>query len=148
MKTPLAKPGEIEPRWYVVDASQEVLGRMAARIAMILQGKDRPTYTPHVDTGGFVVVINAEQIGATGTKDLNKVYDWYTGWPGGRRTRTLQEMRQKSPEQVVRLAVRRMLPKNKLGRKMLRKLKVYAGTEHPHGAQRPEAVTFAGRSAS
>jgi len=148
MKTPLAKPGEIEPRWYVVDASQQVLGRMAARIAMILQGKDRPTYTPHVDTGGFVVVINAEKIGATGTKDQDKVYDWYTGWPGGRRTRTLKEMRQKSPEQVVRLAVRRMLPKSKLGRKMLRKLKVYAGTEHPHGAQKPEAVTFAGRSAS
>jgi len=148
MKTPMAKPGEIVPRWYVMDASKEVLGRVATRIATILQGKHRPTYTPHVDTGDFVVVVNAESIQATGSKETQKEYQWYTGWPSGRKVRPLQEMRKRAPEQILRLAVRRMLPKSTLGRMMLRKLKIYRGPEHPHGAQNPEAVAFGtGRSA-
>jgi len=122
-----------------------VLGRAAARIAVILQGKHRPTWTPHVDTGDFVVVINAEKIGATGRKDARKIYQWYTGWVGGQRERTLAEMRTRSPEKIMRLAVRRMLPKSRLGRKMLRKLKVYAGSEHPHAAQKPEALDLGTR---
>lgn len=143
----MPKPGEIKPRWYLVDASQEVLGRAATRIARILQGKDRPTWTPHVDTGGYVVVINAEKIRATGKKERDKVYQWYTGWHSGRKERTLGEMRERSPEQIIRLAVRRMLPKSRLGRRMLAKLKVYRGAEHPHGAQNPEPLSLGGRSA-
>jgi large subunit ribosomal protein L13 len=140
--TPLAKPGEIVPRWYLVDASQEVLGRAATRIARMLQGKHRPTYTPHVDTGDFVVVINAEKVQATGKKDLQKQYTWYTGWPGGLKRRPLGEMRRRNPAQTVRLAVRRMLPKSTLGRNMLKKLKIYPGPDHPHAAQKPEAISF------
>ncbi len=140
MKTPMAKPGDIAPHWILVDAEREVLGRAAVRISEILQGKHRPTWTPHTDTGDYVVVINAEKIQATGKKDDDKIYQWYTGWAGGRKTRTLAEMRQKHPADIVRLAVRRMLPKNRLGRQMLKKLKVYAGTEHPHEAQNPEPV--------
>ena len=148
MKTPMAKPGEVQPRWHLVDASQEVLGRAATRIAQILQGKHRPTWTPHVDTGDFVVVINAEKIQATGKKDADKQYQWYTGWPGGQRERSLAEMRQKRPEQILRLAVKRMLPKTRLGRHMLKKLKIYAGAEHPHTAQKPEPLDLGtGRSA-
>ena len=142
MKTPMAKPGDVEPRWYLVDASQEVLGRAATHIARILQGKDRPTYTPHIDTGGYVVVINAERVQATGAKDEQKMYQWYTGWPSGRKLRSLVQMRKSNPEQIMRLAVRRMLPKSRLGRQMLKKLKIYAGAEHPHNAQRPEPLTF------
>ena len=140
MKTPLAKPGEFQPNWYLVDAQREVLGRAATKISQILQGKNKPTWTPHVDTGDFVVVINAEKIQATGKKEQDKEYDWYTGWSGGRKTRSLNEMRKRRPEQILRLAVRRMLPKNKLGRKMLKKLKIYPGTEHEHAAQQPEAL--------
>ncbi len=148
MKTPMAKPGEFDSRWYLVDASQEVLGRAATRIAMILQGKHRPTYTPHIDTGDYVVVINAEKIQATGAKEEKKIYQWYTGWHGGRRERTLAEMRVKKPEEVLRSAVRRMLPKTRLGKQMLSKLKLYAGAEHPHEAQQPEPLEFnTGRSA-
>ncbi|MHC4223080.1 MAG: 50S ribosomal protein L13 [Planctomycetota bacterium] len=140
MKTPMAKTGEIVPRWYLINAEREVLGRAAVRIATILQGKHRPTWTPHVDTGDYVVVINAEKIQATGKKDDEKVYQWFTGWPGGRKTRSLNEMRAKHPEDIVRLAVRRMLPKNRLGRQMLKKLKIYPGPEHPHDAQKPEPM--------
>ncbi len=148
MKTPMAKRGEIEPRWYLVDAGKEVLGRAATRIAMILQGKHRPTYTPHIDTGDYVVVINADKIQATGAKEEKKIYQWYTGWHSGRRERTLAEMRVKKPEEVLRSAVRRMLPKTRLGKQMLSKLKLYAGTEHPHEAQKPEPLEFnTGRSA-
>ena len=143
MKTPMANPGEVTPRWHLIDASQEILGRAAARIAQILQGKHRPTWTPHVDTGDFVVVVNASTVRATGNKDADKVYQWYTGWPSGRKTRSLQEMRQKKPADIIRLAVRRMLPKTKLGRAMLKKLKVYGGAEHPHEAQNPEPLSFA-----
>jgi large subunit ribosomal protein L13 len=142
----MPKPGEIKPRWYLVDASQEVLGRAATRIARILQGKDRPTFTPHVDTGAFVVVVNAGKVKASGNKDAEKIYQWYSGWHGGRKERTLAEMRERSPEQILRLAVRRMLPKSRLGRVMLGKLKIYAGPEHPHSAQNPEPLSF-GRSA-
>lgn len=140
MKTPMAKPGEFQPNWYLVDAQREVLGRAATKISQILQGKNKPMWTPHVDTGDFVVVINAEKIQATGKKEEDKEYDWYTGWSGGRKTRSLNEMRKRRPEQILRLAVRRMLPKNKLGRKMLKKLKIYPGTEHEHAAQQPEAL--------
>ena len=143
MKTPMAKPGEVTPRWYLVDASQEILGRAATRIATILQGKHRPTWTPHIDTGDFVIVINASKVRATGNKDADKVYQWYTGWPSGRKTRSLKQMRAKHPDDVIRLAVRRMLPKTTLGRLMLKKLKVYGGAEHPHQAQQPEPLTFA-----
>jgi len=141
--TPIPKPGEIENRWYLVDASQEVLGRAATRIARILQGKDRPTYTPHVWTGSFVVVVNAGKIQATGNKDQDKVYDWYTGYHGGRKHRTLAQMRVSKPDEILRRAVRRMLPKSRLGRRMLSALKIYPGPEHPHTAQNPEPVTFA-----
>jgi len=140
MKTPMAKPGDVKPRWYLVDASQEVLGRAATKIAAILQGKHRATWTPHVDTGDYVVVINAGQIQATGKKDQQKVYQWYTGWPGGQKQRTLAQMRTARPEDILRLAVRRMLPKNRLGRTMLKKLKMYRGAEHPHAAQNPEPL--------
>lgn len=142
MKTPMAKPGEITPHWYVIDARNEVLGRAAARIATILQGKHRPTWTPHVDTGDYVVVVNAESIRATGKKDSDKLYQWYTGWHSGRKTRTLAEMRQRRPEDILRLAVRRMLPKSRLGRAMLTKLKIYAGPDHPHAAQKPEPLAL------
>ncbi|MCZ6573463.1 MAG: 50S ribosomal protein L13 [Planctomycetota bacterium] len=148
MKTPMAKRGEIEPRWYLVDAGKEVLGRAATRIAMILQGKHRPTYTAHVDTGDYIVVINAEKIQATGAKEAQKMYQWYTGWHGGRKERTLADMRVRKPEEVLRSAVRRMLPKTRLGKQMLSKLKLYAGAEHPHEAQQPEPLAFnTGRSA-
>jgi large subunit ribosomal protein L13 len=138
----MAKPGEITQQWHLVDASQEVLGRAAVRIAGILQGKHKPTYTPNVDTGDFVVVINAEKIQATGNKGRDKTYQWYTGWPGGQRERSLDEMRDKRPADILRLAVRRMLPKSRMGRQMLKKLKIYAGAEHPHGAQKPEPLNL------
>jgi len=142
MKTPMANPGEIKPRWYVIDAEKEVLGRAATRIAQILMGKHRATYTPHVDTGDFVIVLNAGKIGATGNKDANKMYQWYTLYPGGQRERSLAEMRARKPAEILRLAVRRMLPKSALGRNMLKKLKLYSGTEHPHGAQKPEPLAL------
>ena len=147
MKTPMAKPGEIQPQWYLVDAEREVLGRAATKIAQLLQGKNKPTWTPHVDTGDYVVVINAKKIQVTGKKNEDKEYDWYTGWSGGRKTRSLAEMRARRPEQIVRLAVRRMLPKSKLGRKMLKKLKIYPGPEHDNAAQQPQALDLGtGRS--
>ena len=142
MKTTYFRSQDVESRWFIYDASQHVLGRMASDIAMRLMGKDRPTYTPHVDTGGFVVVINAEKVQATGAKEEQKIYHWYSGYHGGRKERTLAEMRRKSPEQILRLAVKRMLPKSRLGRRMLGKLKVYVGPDHPHAAQAPEPVTF------
>ena len=147
MKTPMAKSGEVTPQWHIVDASQEVLGRSAVQIAAILQGKHRPTWTPHVDTGDYVVVINAEKVQATGNKERTKIYQWYTGWPGGQKERTLAQMRKQRPADIVRLAVRRMMPKTKLGRTMLKKLKIYAGTKHPHAAQNPTPLGFGtGRS--
>jgi large subunit ribosomal protein L13 len=137
MKTYMAKPGEVEQRWWLVDATDHVVGRLASDIAVYLMGKHRPTYTPHVDTGDFVVVVNAEKVTFTGTKWERKKYSWYTGFPGLKQI-TAAERRERSPELILREAVRRMLPKSKLGRRMLNKLKIYAGPEHPHLAQNPQ----------
>ena len=143
MKTYMAKKGELTTRWWVVDVSDKVLGRVATKIATILMGKHRPEYTPHVDTGEFVVVINAEKIKLTGAnKPIEKTYEHYTGYPSGRKVATLADVLAKHPERVVSEAVRRMLPKNKLARNMLRKLKVYAGSDHPHQAQNPQPLEF------
>ena len=139
-RTYSAKPGEIEQAWHLVDAEGVVLGRLASRVARILQGKHRPIYTPHVDTGEFVIVVNAKKIRLTGRKKDQKVYRRYTGWVGGLRETPVREMLDKKPEEVVRLAVRRMMPKTKLGRHMLTKLKIYAGPEHPHAAQQPQPL--------
>jgi large subunit ribosomal protein L13 len=136
-KTYMAKPAEVEPQWWLVDAADKVLGRLASDIAVLLMGKHRPTYTPHVDTGDFVVVINAEKVVLTGKKWQQKQYTWYTGYPGLRKETAARRMR-RQPELILREAVRRMLPKNKLAVKMLSKLKVYSGDQHPHQAQQPE----------
>jgi large subunit ribosomal protein L13 len=133
----MAKPGELEHKWFLVDATDKVVGRLASDIAMILMGKHRPTYTPHVDTGDFVVVVNAEKVTLTGNKWDQKEYDWYTGWTR-RRIETAGKRLARRPEKILSEAVRRMLPKNKLANKMLDKLKIYAGGEHPHQAQAPE----------
>ena len=142
MKTYIAKEKEVMDarRWFVVDAENQVLGRMASRIASILKGKHKPMYSPHQDVGDFVVVVNAEKIRVTGNKLSDKVYHHHTGYPGGQKTTTLQQMLQKHPDRVIELAVKRMLPKNVLGRSMFLKLKVYAGSEHPHKAQQPEQL--------
>jgi len=140
MKTYMAKKGELAQRWYVVDVSGKVLGRVATKIATVLMGKHRPEYTPHVDTGEFVIVINADKVQFTGDKAGQRIYDSYSGYPGGRKVVSLEEMFAKHPDRVVSEAVRRMLPKSKLGRAMLKKLKVYAGTEHRHQAQQPETL--------
>jgi large subunit ribosomal protein L13 len=131
--------------WYVVDASREVLGRMAVEIARRLQGKHKPSYTPHADVGDFVVVVRAADAHVTGRKAQDKVYRHHTGYPGGLVERSFQRMRERHPEEIVRLAVRRMMPKTTLGRHMLRKLKVYPGAEHPHHAQKPELLSFGTR---
>jgi large subunit ribosomal protein L13 len=135
--TPYKKASTIDPKWWLVDASDKILGRLASSIAMILMGKHKPTYTPHCDAGDAVVVIHAEKVKASGTKNLKKEYTYFTGHPGGFVVKNLNKMMEVNPVTVVKLAVRRMLPKNKLGRDMLRKLWVYEGTEHPHGAQQP-----------
>ncbi len=140
MKTYSAKPQDIERKWYVVDATGQTLGRMASQIASILRGKHKPLYTPHLDCGDFVIVINAEKVHVTGNRLEEKKYYRHSGYPGGLRERTLRQMLAKYPERVISEAVRRMLPKNNLGRHMLKKLKVYAGPEHPHQAQQPEAL--------
>jgi len=141
MKTYMAKKGEVAQKWHLVDISDKVLGRAATKIATVLMGKHRPEYTPHVDTGEFVVVVNAAKVKITGgSKPDQRVYHRYSGHPGGLKTTTLRQMLAKNPEKVVREAVRRMLPKNKLGRAMLTKLKVYAGPDHPHQAQKPEKL--------
>ncbi len=140
MKSFMAKTGQTEQKWLLVDADGAILGRMAAKIAPILMGKTKPTYTPHVDTGDFVVVVNAEKIKVTGKKAQTKEYDYYTHHPGGRKSVSFADMMAKRPERVIELAVKRMLPKNKLGREMLKKLKVYRGPEHEHQAQRPEKI--------
>jgi large subunit ribosomal protein L13 len=136
-KTYTAKPGEIERRWHVVDAEGQTLGRLATRIADVLRGKDKPVYTPHVDTGDFVVVVNAEKIAVTGKKLDEKMYYRHSGYPGGLRQRSLRDQLERQPTEVLRKAVKGMLPRNKLGRAQLTKLKIYAGPEHPHEAQAP-----------
>ncbi|UYV12819.1 MAG: 50S ribosomal protein L13 [Phycisphaera sp.] len=136
-QTYMAKAGEVEQNWHVVDATDQVLGRMATEIAQVLMGKHRPEYTPHVDTGDYVVVTNAKAVKLTGRKDAQSVRTRYTGYPGGLKVETFGSLRERRPEMLVEDAVRRMLPKNRLGRVMLKKLKVYAGGEHPHQAQQP-----------
>ena len=136
-KTYMARPDEIEPKWWLVDAGDKVVGRLASDLAMVLMGKHRPTYTPHIDNGDYVVVINADKVVFTGNKWQKKKYTWYTGYPR-LRTETAAKRFERKPELILREAVRRMLPKNKLAYKTLSKLKIYAGTEHPHQAQLPE----------
>ena len=140
MKSFMAKKAEVDSKWVLVDASDAILGRMAAKIAPILMGKTKPIYTPHVDTGDYVVVVNADKIRLTGSKEDTKQYDYYTHFPGGHKYVSFKEMMAKKPEKVIEMAVRRMLPKNKLGRAMLAKLKVYRGGEHQHAAQMPEKI--------
>jgi len=135
-----AKTEEITRSWYIVDATNKPLGRLASEIARVLRGKHKPTYTPHVDTGDFVVVVNADKVGLTGNKRVQKNYYAYSGYPGGLRTTNAQQMLQQHPEHLVEHAVKGMLPKNPLGRQMFTKLKVYAALEHPHKAQNPQPL--------
>lgn len=141
-KTHVVKPKEIQREWWVVDAEGRTLGRLASRIASVLRGKHKPIYSPYVDTGDFVVVTNAGQVVTTGRKLDQKKYYHYSGYPGGLKAVTLRRQLERHPTRVLRAAVRGMLPKNRLGRKMLRKLKVYAGSEHPHHAQQPKPLEF------
>ncbi|MTI48302.1 50S ribosomal protein L13 [Sporosalibacterium faouarense] len=138
MKSYIAKPNEIERKWYIIDAEGKKLGRLASEIAKILRGKNKPTYTPHVDTGDHVIIINAEKIELTGKKLEQKTYKYHTGHPGGLREISYKELMANNPEKAIRLAIKGMLPKNSLGRNMIKKLKVYQGTEHNHSAQKPE----------
>ena len=140
MKTFVATPANRQRDWYIVDAEGKTLGRLATQIATILRGKNKPDFTPHIDTGDFVVVINAEKVHVTGNKREQKTYWRHSGYPGGIRSRTLNEMLERQPEEVLRKAVKGMLPRNKLGRAQLLKLKVYTGPEHPHAAQSPQPL--------
>ena len=139
-KTTILKPDAVEKRWILIDADGKVLGRMASEIAAILRGKVKPTYAPHMDAGDFVVVINAEKVTLTGRKWTQKMYYHHSGYPGGIKGVSADKLRQKHPEDIIRKAVWGMLPKNRLGRKLIKKLKVYAGPEHPHRAQEPELL--------
>ena len=132
----------VQPKWFVVDAAGLVLGRLASKVAQILSGKNKASYTPHIDTGDYVIIINAEKVALTGNKATDKIYHWHTFYTGGYRERTAKEMLTKHPERIVEHAIRGMLPKTKLGRKMYLKLKVFAGTEHPHAAQKPEIIVL------
>ena len=138
MKTTMAKANEVDRKWYVIDAEDKVLGRLATEVATLLRGKHKPIYTPHVDTGDYVIVINADKVKLTGTKWDDKIHASHTGYPGGRREVVYKEIREKHPERVIEYAVKGMLPKSRLGRSMFGKLKVYAGPDHPHEAQKPE----------
>jgi large subunit ribosomal protein L13 len=140
MKSFIAKPAEVERKWYVVDADGKTLGRLASEVASVLRGKNKPTFTPHVDCGDYVIVINAEKVAVTGKKRNEKIYKKHTGYPGGLREITFDKLQQKKPEEIIRHAVKGMLPDGKLGRQMFKKLKVYAGAEHPHTAQKPETL--------
>ncbi|MBI2216824.1 MAG: 50S ribosomal protein L13 [Candidatus Rokubacteria bacterium] len=140
MPTPIPKETEIERKWYVVDADGKTLGRLATRVATILRGKHKPTFTPHLDVGDHVIVVNAEKIAVTGKKVTDKVYRWHTGYIGGLREVRFEEMLKTHPERVIEWAVQGMLPKNRLGRAMAKKLKVYRGSAHPHEAQQPQAL--------
>ena len=142
MKTYMANPDKIERKWYVVDAEGQTLGRLAAEVAKVLRGKNKPEFTPHIDTGDNVIVINAEKIKVTGKKLDQKVYYHHSDYVGGMKETTLREMMAKKPEQVIELAVKGMLPKGPLGRTMIKKLHVYAGAEHAHQAQKSEVLTF------
>ncbi len=144
MRTYMAKPNEVERKWYVVDAEGKTLGRLASEVASILRGKHKPTYTPHVDTGDHVIIINAEKIELTGKKLTDKLYYRHSLHPGGLKVRTALEMRTNYPEQMLERAIRGMLPKGSLGRQMFKKLHVYRGSEHPHQAQKPEVYELRG----
>jgi large subunit ribosomal protein L13 len=134
----MAKPGQVPQRWYLIDATNQVVGRLAVQIATLLRGKHRPEYTPHIDTGEYVIVINAAKVKFTGKKWDTEVYQSYSHYPGGLKTVTAREMLAKHPERVLEAAVRRMVPRNRLGRKQMNKLKIYAGPSHPHQAQQPQ----------
>jgi large subunit ribosomal protein L13 len=140
MKTYSAKPSEVVRQWYLVDAEAKTLGRLATQIADLLRGKGKPEYTPHIDTGDFVVVVNAEKVRVTGNKLEQKIYYRHSGYPGGLRQRTLAEQLERRPEEVLRKAVKGMLPKNRLANAQIQKLKIYAGPEHPHAAQNPASI--------
>jgi large subunit ribosomal protein L13 len=144
VKTYHAKPHEVERNWYIIDAEDQVLGRVATKAATILKGKHKPQYTPHVDTGDFVIIVNAEKVRVTGAKATDKVYRHHTGHPGGLKSETFTEAIAKHPERVIEHAVKGMLPKNTLGRAQGMKLKVYAGPEHPHMAQKPTEIKMEG----
>jgi large subunit ribosomal protein L13 len=144
VKTYVAKPTDRERNWLIVDAQGQTLGRLATQLADALRGKRKPTYTPHIDTGDFVIVINAEKISVTGSKLSEKMYYRHSGYPGGLKSRTLTEMLDRRPEEVLRLAVKGMLPRNRLSRKQITKLKIYAGPDHPHAAQQPQPMALIG----
>lgn len=147
MKTYSAKPSEVDRKWYVIDAEDVVLGRLAATVANILRGKHKPMYTPHIDTGDHVVIINAEKVKLTGRKMVQKRFYWHTGYPGGIKNRTMEQLLTgRFPERVIEKAVERMVPKGPLGRAQLKKLRVYAGAEHPHDGQQPEVLDLAARN--
>ena len=143
MSTYMPKPGEIKANWHVVDATDQILGRLASRVAVILQGKHKASYTPHVDTGDFVIVTNAEKVKVTGRKAEVIQYDTYSRYPGGRHLYSFKDMQARRPEKIIELAVRRMLPKSKMGRNILGKLKIYRGPQHPHAAQQPKPLEAA-----
>jgi large subunit ribosomal protein L13 len=140
--TYIAKPQDIERKWYVIDAEGKTLGRLASEAASILRGKNKPVFTPHIDTGDYVIIINAEKVVVTGKKRKEKIYKRHTGYPGGLREITFEKLQAKKPEEIIRHAVKGMMPKGKLGRQMYKKLKVYAGPEHKHAAQKPEVWEF------
>ena len=142
MSSYIAKPSEIERKWYILDAEGKTLGRLCTEAAMILRGKKKPTYTPFLDTGDYVIIINASKVQVTGKKGTDKIYKHHTGYPGGLKEATFDEMMAKDPEEVIRHAVKGMMPKGPLGRQMFKKLKVYAGAEHNHAAQKPEVWNF------
>ncbi len=142
MKTFMASPSTIERKWYVVDATDMTLGRLASEVAKVLRGKNKPIFTPHMDTGDYVIIVNAAKVKVTGKKLDQKIYYRHSGYVGGMKETTLREMMAKKPERVIELAVKGMLPKGPLGRQMYRKLHVYAGPEHEHAAQKPEVLTF------
>lgn len=141
-KTPLPTTETLEPKWYVVDAQGQRLGRLATEIAMILRGKNKPTYTPHMDTGDFVIVVNADKVVVTGRKNEQKLYRRHSGRPGGMKTETFNQLQKRIPNRIVEKAVKGMLPKNALGRKLFTKLKVYSSAEHPHASQQPESLNI------
>jgi large subunit ribosomal protein L13 len=143
-RTYVAKPSDRERNWLLIDANGKTLGRLATQIADMLRGKRKPQYTPHIDTGDFVIVVNAEKIAVTGNKRAAKLYHRHSGYPGGLRSRTLEQMLTLRPEEVIRLAVRGMMPRNRLARRQITKLKVYAGPEHPHAAQQPREMELRG----
>ena len=142
MSSYIAKPQEVERKWYVIDAEGKTLGKVAAEAASILRGKKKPIFTPHVDTGDYVIIINAEKVEVTGKKRKEKIYKRHTGYPGGLRETTFEQLLEQAPEEIIRHAVKGMMPNGKLGRQMFKKLKVYAGPEHKHAAQQPEIWEF------